>query len=111
MPPTRPACRGATRSTITRIMVGIDNPMPRPISTRAGTINGQGGTKPAAPWVTTSAVATAPVADSTKPSDGAEAPSQRPMAALKVEAMRKPAENGRIASPACHAVKPSADCR
>jgi hypothetical protein len=108
IPPTSPARLGSTCSTITRTMVGMDMPMPSPMASSASPSSGNGGIVPAGDSVLMTAVAMAPPADRTKPSDGAAGPVQRPTKGLAVDPVRKLAEKGRMASSACSAVKPSA---
>ena len=83
-PPTSPACRGSTRSTMTRTMVGIDMPMPRPMNSNAGASRATTGSRPASAR-RQAHDATRPAADSTKSERGRGLAGRRPICALKVE--------------------------
>ena len=88
--------------------VGIVMPMPSPIkSAPASSGRARNGADRKRGRVTRTEVAIVPVTDRANPGDGAIDPNRRPMRGLKVEPVRKPGENGRIASP-CRlgAVKP-----
>ena len=92
-------------------MVGIDVPMPNPVSASAIDSGAKGGAEPAGDAATSAASAARPLAESAKPAEGAAAPSRRATAGLAIEPVRKPTDNGRIATPASSAVRPSPVCK